>query len=316
MKTIKRLFCIIAALLLAVTSTVALADGAAQYNANDAAKLRTFFEQVDAEGVKNGDKLFESYDPDDPATWTGNNGVSKVTWNENGRVISLSLGSAEHDLYGELDVSGMKELTLLDCSNGKLSSVNAFGCTKLTEVDASNNELESLNVKGCSSIKSINVSGNRLTELDLADCKGRITSINVSNNELTELELAGMAKLMSLSADHNRLTYIVVPSECIKPMTISCRQNAITEAVISGYANEIDLGGNPLVSFHMSPRGNKVDIVSDGHGAFDCVFIKNSHDPRTGETYDYLQVNGSPNAGCEYLGLFSDDELMCGPNEA
>ncbi|MBR3460618.1 MAG: hypothetical protein IKH21_07540, partial [Clostridia bacterium] len=39
------------------------------YNDHDYQKLVAFLEQTDDEGVKNGEKLSENYDPNDPATW-------------------------------------------------------------------------------------------------------------------------------------------------------------------------------------------------------------------------------------------------------
>ena len=39
------------------------------YNAHDYIKCVEFLEQTDENGVKNGMKLSESYDPNDPSTW-------------------------------------------------------------------------------------------------------------------------------------------------------------------------------------------------------------------------------------------------------
>ena len=39
------------------------------YNDHDYQKLVAFLEQTDEEGVKNGEKLSEDYDPNDPETW-------------------------------------------------------------------------------------------------------------------------------------------------------------------------------------------------------------------------------------------------------
>ncbi|MBR5713782.1 MAG: hypothetical protein IKX58_03190, partial [Clostridia bacterium] len=39
------------------------------YNDHDYQKLVAFLEQTDDEGVKNGEKCSNTYDPNDPATW-------------------------------------------------------------------------------------------------------------------------------------------------------------------------------------------------------------------------------------------------------
>ena len=50
----------------------------------DYLKLYAFLEMADADGVKNGTKLNENYDPTDPTTWgtTNEEGESTITWLE------------------------------------------------------------------------------------------------------------------------------------------------------------------------------------------------------------------------------------------
>lgn len=48
------------------TTRYATPDG---YNDHDYQKMVAFFEQTDENGVRNGEKLSEDYDPTDPGTW-------------------------------------------------------------------------------------------------------------------------------------------------------------------------------------------------------------------------------------------------------
>ena len=48
------------------TTRYATPDG---YNDHDYQKMVAFFEQTDENGVRNGEKLSEDYDPTDPETW-------------------------------------------------------------------------------------------------------------------------------------------------------------------------------------------------------------------------------------------------------
>ena len=267
------------------------------FNNHDTAQLKAFFEQADAAGVKNGDKLFENYSPDDVSTWNGHSyfdgGYSlNVVWNTNGRVEALCLGSADHELCGTLDVSLMTDLVYLECRMSKLSALNAEGCTALEDVEVNKNEITSLELDGCTSLEYLDVSYNKLTELDLA----------------------GQTKLKTLYADNNKLTKLLVPEECAALNVLSCRANEIAEAEINADVEQIDLSGDPLVKLHICPRGNEVDITSDGHGAFDCVFVKDAHDEKTGEAGDYLCVKGSPEKGYEYKGLYDNGELAIEPD--
>ncbi|MCR5808607.1 MAG: PT domain-containing protein [Clostridiales bacterium] len=65
----------------------------------EAAKLISFFELADEDGVKNGEKLFARYDPADPDTWVIGNNERSVSWNEEGKITRISFD----DLYGDLD---------------------------------------------------------------------------------------------------------------------------------------------------------------------------------------------------------------------
>lgn len=49
-----------------LTTRYATPDG---YNDHDYQKMVAFFEQTDENGVRNGEKLSEDYDPTDPETW-------------------------------------------------------------------------------------------------------------------------------------------------------------------------------------------------------------------------------------------------------
>ena len=53
------------------------------YNDHDYQKMVAFFEQTDENGVRNGEKLSEDYDPTDPETWReydGDHCRGDITW--------------------------------------------------------------------------------------------------------------------------------------------------------------------------------------------------------------------------------------------
>jgi len=76
----------------------------------------------------------------------------------------------------DLDVREYKELTGLFCSSNNLTSLDVSGLSNLTKLDCSyNNNLTSLNVSGCSNLTK------------LSCCANKLTSLNVSGlSELTE----------------------------------------------------------------------------------------------------------------------------------
>ena len=73
----------------------------------DVAKLAAFFEKADDAGVKNGEKLFDAYDPADPDSWSGKG--RKITWNAEGRLKSIVLWDDEAE-RGSVELAGIMEL--------------------------------------------------------------------------------------------------------------------------------------------------------------------------------------------------------------
>ena len=342
MKSAKKFICILTALLLVCAMALpAFAEGEPQYNEHDAAKLRAFFEQESPDGVKNGDVLFENYDPDDPATWDAymefaDDDVHAVEWDENGRVWCLGLGLEDKTLYGTLDVSGMEELALLECGMCDITAVDCSGCAKLITVELSQNKIETIDLTGCTSIEVLDLGVNELKELDITDCKASLTNLDFDNNEIAgALDLTGMPNLQCVFASNNKLTSVKVPEECTGLRILAAGANEIAEAEIKADVRDIRLEANPLTvldvtacpdflelalynchltELHMCPDGNPVDIVSNGHGTFGGYVLNNVYDHETDTLYDGLYLTGTPDEGYEYMGLYMDGELAFEPD--
>lgn len=81
----------------------------------DAQALRRYFELTDENGVKNGEKLFPDYDPNDPLSWKDEDpdNTKTVVFDEKGDLTSLEFRCEENKpltLAGGLDLSGFKKL--------------------------------------------------------------------------------------------------------------------------------------------------------------------------------------------------------------
>ncbi|MBR0157119.1 MAG: PT domain-containing protein [Clostridia bacterium] len=90
-------------------------DPLAGYDAHDYGILRSFFELTDENGITNGEKCFNDYDPDDPATWTGgtNNTDRCIIWNASGKLRGINLRSSGDEpvrLTGRLEFSSFDKL--------------------------------------------------------------------------------------------------------------------------------------------------------------------------------------------------------------
>ena len=198
------------------------------YNDHDYQKMVAFFEQTDENGVRNGEKLSENYDPTDPGTWwkyddgycRGN--IEWTTVAGEYRLYEIFFGGSSNyahplELVGFLDVSGCTALTEVRCwSSGdiQLTGLDVSGCTALEELHCvrlsyadyySYNGIVELNVSNCTALTDIYCSGNQLTELDVST-NAELYELDCSGNQLTELDVSVNTELGSLSCSGNQLT--------------------------------------------------------------------------------------------------------------
>ena len=160
----------------------------AGYNEYDYNKCAAFFEQTDENGVKNGEKMNSSYDPNDPATWVG--GWNRFFWIEvNGEQRVRNIQIYAENLCGGLDLSGCTSITYLQFNANNLTEVDVSGCTALEILYCDTNSLTEVDVTGCTALRHLSCKSNNLTELDVTDCTA-LTYLNCGNNNLTELDLS------------------------------------------------------------------------------------------------------------------------------
>ena len=201
------------------------------YNVHDYTKCVEFWEQTDENGVKNGEKLSESYDPNDPGTW----GERYFDWtgvNNERRVSSILFGSSGQawsvQLIGALDVSGFSELYALSCWQAEtLESIDASNCPKLVWIDCTSSGISTLNIENSALIAELDCSLNNLTALDVSGCTA-LQSLACSYNHLTELDISGCCELESLYCSENNLTELDVMQNTALWL-LGCTSNNLTE---------------------------------------------------------------------------------------
>lgn len=201
------------------------------YNAHDYTKCVEFLEQTDEDGVKNGEKLSENYDPNDPGTW----GERYFYWTDvdiERRVSGIWFGSSGNawsvQLIGALNVSGFSELYALSCWQAKtLESIDASNCPKLVWIDCTSSGISTLNIENSALIAELDCSLNNLTALDVSGCTA-LQSLACSYNHLTELDISGCCELESLYCSENNLTELDVTQNTALWL-LSCTSNSLTE---------------------------------------------------------------------------------------
>ena len=164
------------------------------YNAHDYQKVVAFLNQIDENGVPNGKKLSDKYDPAAPTTWgaccvwkakKGQSELSLFKFIPQGYVTTL---------VGTLDLSGCAALRDLFCGCNKLTGLNASGCARLEELVCGSNNLTELNVSGCARLVALNCHQNKLTKIDVSDC-AELEEFYCGLNNLIELKMNKRTKL-------------------------------------------------------------------------------------------------------------------------
>ena len=257
-----------------LTTRYATPDG---YNDHDYQKMVAFFEQTDENGVRNGEKLSENYDPTDPGTWWEADGSEiGVEWtvdDDEYRICEIRIGSSSLGMMGNLDVSGCTGLDRLDCSENQLTEINVSGCTALTDIDCSNNKLTELNVSTNTELYTLRCDGNQLTELDVSEntwlyelyCFGNelvridisgctdLDGLDCSENQLTELDLSGNTSLRWLYCSGNRITELDLTANS-ELEALRCSENQLTAIDVSANTalTELHCSGNQLTELDLS----------------------------------------------------------------
>ena len=324
------------------TTRYATPDG---YNDHDYQKMVAFFEQTDENGVRNGEKLSEDYDPTDPETWWEYDGDycrGSIEWTTvvgEYRLYEIFFGGIGNDalpleLAGFLDVSGCTALAevccwsvgdiqltgldvsgcaaleVLDCYGNELTELDINGCAALEVLDCSWNQLTELDVSGCTALEVLDCSGNELTELDVSGCAA-LEVLDCYENELTELDINGCAALEELDCDCNHMTELDVSANT-ELRRLYCYGNQLTELDVSANT-ELEILGcseNHLTELDLSnnPRIDIDTISAEGSGFIEVSTVWDEND----NICYYIKAASVP--GNSFCGWYAVDGTLLSTN--
>ena len=199
------------------------------YNDHDYQKLVAFLEQTDDEGVKNGEKCSDNYDPNDPTTWETDGGFQWIESDGELRIEDIYVWSK--NLCGVLDVSGCTALTSLDCCFNNLTSLDVSNNTALYYLSCGGNNLTELDVSNNTALEELWCYVNNLTELDVSN-NTALERLDCGGNHLTTLDVSSNTALDYLSCGGNHLTTLDV-SGCTALEELWCYDNNLTELDVS-----------------------------------------------------------------------------------
>ncbi|MBO4562893.1 MAG: hypothetical protein J5772_04695 [Clostridia bacterium] len=152
------------------------------YDRDEYLKLRALLETEDEKGVKNGTKINENYDPNDPSTWhiITSDGMYGAWFERYGGIahITYLFLRPDMDLCGEIELSDCRYLIQIFCINAHLTSVKAENCPELLSVDVrSDNEdgtVRSIDFSDCPQLETLITYGNPIESADLDGCTGLV----------------------------------------------------------------------------------------------------------------------------------------------
>lgn len=294
------------------------------YNDHDYQKMVAFFEQTDENGVRNGEKLSEDYDPTDPETWWEYDGDycrGSIEWTTVAgeyRLYEIFFGGIGNyalplELVGFLDVSGCTALTEVRCKSWgdiQLTGLDVSGCTSLVELYCLENKLTELDVSGCAALEILDCYGNDLTELDVSECAA-LEELDCDYNHMTELDVSANTELRRLYCSGNQLTELDV-SGCAALEVLYCDGNELTELDVSAnteleilgcsenHLTELDLSNNPRID---------IDTIStDGYG---FIGVSTKLDENS-ESYCCIEAASVP--GNSFCGWYAVDGTLLSTN--
>jgi Leucine-rich repeat (LRR) protein len=213
-----------------------------EYDQDDVAVINAI---IDSNGMT-------GYNTNDPSNW------DFAKWDASSsprRIIKLDLPNK--GLTGDLDVSELTVLEILDCSaNYNLKSLtlpesltyldcnsNALTSltlpTYLTYLDCSYNNLTSLDVSDLTALKILSCYDSQLTSLNVSDLTA-LTELYCDFNQLKSLEVNGCTGLEILSCSDNQLKELDVSD--LKSLTeLYCSYNQLSSLDVSGFTKLTEL---------------------------------------------------------------------------
>ena len=305
------------------------------YNENDYLKAVAFLEIADEYGVKNGEKMFSSYDPNDPETWHGLFEWGEEygsSWEENEGELRLSIIRWYcFDIIGDLNLDGCSYLTDLYCGTTNINSISILGCTSLKNFACWENEnITELDLTQCPELIFLNCDECRISQLDLSnnseleiltccgkpmetldisnnpklsilDCtSSRLSELNTSNNPLlVELDLS-FTYISSLDLSNNiNLMYLNAPNYFLTELDVSCCRELVYIDCTDNDIRSLDFSKNPHLPID--------EIRAEGGGFVGCTLF--------GESENGSYIIARPEDGCTFEGWYAENGLLLSTND-
>ena len=219
-----------------------------------------------------------------------------------------------------LDLSKNTALTSLVCSSNPLTILDVSNNTALASLDCSFiRQLTTLDVSKNTALASLDCSFNKLTTLDVSN-NTALTSLNCRYNQLITLDVSKNTALKYLYCNNNQLTILDVSMNTALTY-LSCDSNQLTTLDVSKNTalTGLKCGSNQLLSLNLKNGKNTklgiYDIDFKYNPNLSCIQVDNSNYANT-NWYGLKDDRASYLVNCPSLGIAESffDKAVIYPN--
>lgn len=171
------------------------------------------------------------------------------------------------------DITGIEDfaaLTILNCSNNNLITLNVSNNTNLSELYCFNNILTLVNTNTLSNLVRFWCHNNQLTAINISQSNGLI-SLRCEENNITTLNIINTPNLRVLSCQSNQIRALNTTNniqldrlECgnnlISALDFTTNSNLTFLSIEKNQLTEIDLSNNPLIRFFFCFENELTDL--------------------------------------------------------
>ena len=155
------------------------------------------------------------------------------------------------NLTSLVGIEYFSNLTSIDVSCNKLTSLDLSHSPKLTEVLVNNNSLQTLNLDGLAALVTLDCSTNKLSSIDVSS-SSLLQELNCNGNKIGSLNLKNNKALRELQCNNNNIAALDLKNNSAIE-TLNCRKNELNALNINNLTKleNLDCSANNLASVNI-----------------------------------------------------------------
>lgn len=184
--------------------------------------------------------------------------ISKCT-----RITLKGKGGGDRlELYSLVGIEYLVALTILDCENTELTSLDISQNVDLAELNCNYCHLTGLDISNNPKIERLTIVANSISYLGLSN-KPLLTSLFCDGNQLSQLDVSGCNSLKYLTCSGNQIQSLVVAG-CGLLESIDCRSNQLTTLDLSACPSlrSVSANNNPNLIEIWLKTGQSISQIS------------------------------------------------------